>query len=103
MRHDEAMQLASGYAWGCEDTAGLPTRATAENPSGSYAFALAFAAGWDEYNSERRGMMTNVRSAYERWQATSGATIWEAGTRPAKPRTCTVTASATGQVDAWTS
>jgi hypothetical protein len=78
------MQCALGYAWGREDASNARTYEPA-GTTGSCAFAEAFAQGWDEYNQERRGMMTNVRSAYERWQASSGATIFGEHDRPAKP------------------
>jgi hypothetical protein len=86
-RHESAIQLALGYAWGREDAGGTvtagPASGTPQIPSS--AFADAFAQGQDEYDTERRGMMTNVRSAYERWQATNGQTIWDSWARPAKP------------------
>lgn len=84
-----AIQLALGYAWGREDASGTVTAAPATGPSRipSSAFAEAFATGQDEYNQERRCMMTNVRSAYERWQASGGRTIWDEYARPAKPVT----------------
>jgi hypothetical protein len=78
------MQCALGYAWGRADAGNVPTFEPA-GTTGSYAFALAYAQGWDEFNAERRGMMTSVRSAYERWQATRGATIFGEHDRPAKP------------------
>ncbi len=89
MKHDDAILQALGYAWGQEDATGRPPWATPEDPSGSMAFAKAYAQGWDEYNQDRRGMMTNLCSAYERWQATGPdkPTIWDEHTRPAKPAT----------------
>ena len=83
MNKQEATQCALGYAWGVEDTSGIRTAQPA-NITGCSAFADAFAQGWDEYNTDRRGMMTNVRSAYERWQASNGQTIWDEHTRPAE-------------------
>jgi hypothetical protein len=85
MNHNDAMFQALGYAWGHEDASGDCTWATPENPTGSFAFATAYAQGWDEYNEDWRGMMTSLRSAYARWQATGpdNMTIWDEHTRPA--------------------
>jgi hypothetical protein len=87
MQRNEALQHALGYAAGREDGSGQPTAQPGGDlgPSGFVAFANAFADGWDEYNQGRRGMMTNARGAYERWQATGGQTIWDEHERPAKP------------------
>jgi hypothetical protein len=86
MKREAAKEHALGYAAGREDGSGVPT-AQPDQRSGFIAFAEAFADGWDEYNQERRGMLTNARSAYERWQATGGQTIWDEHERPAKPAT----------------
>jgi hypothetical protein len=87
MNRNDAVFQALGYAWGQEDATGRPTWHTTEHPTGSFAFAMAYAQGWDEYNEDRRGMMTCLRSAYERWQATGPdeMTIWDEHARPAKP------------------
>jgi hypothetical protein len=84
MTREEALQHALGYAAGREDASGVPTAQPGER-AGFTAFADAFADGWDEYNTERRDMMTNARAAYDRWQATGGQTIWDEYARPAKP------------------
>ena len=74
---ERAERLASGYAWGREDESFTKT-ATTDDRDGSYLFAQAFAAAQDDYDQGQRGMMTNVRDAYTRWQETGGRTI-EAG------------------------
>jgi len=80
MNSEEAMQCALGYAWGREDASGILTTGPAglagSVPAGWAGFAAAYAQGWDEFNSGRRGSMTSVASAYDRWQATRGATIF---------------------------
>lgn len=56
----------------------LSTPAVTAQPgdeSGDYAFSREFAAAWAEYNLGRRGMMMTVQDAWQRWQATRGATI----------------------------
>lgn len=84
-----SLELALGYAWGREDASGIVTAGPASgNPQiPSSAFAGAYAQGRLEFDTDRRGMMPSVRSAYDRWQATNGATIWDEHTRPAKPVT----------------
>ncbi len=77
MTKQEAMQCALGYAWGREDASGARTYAPA-SISGSFAFAEAFAAGWEAYNTEKRFYMVCARSAYERWNETRGASIFPA-------------------------
>ena len=71
----EATQLALGYAWGAEDFSGTRTISPSDLP-GTLAFAEAFAAGWDDFNAERRHHMTNVTDAYRRWQESRGQTIF---------------------------
>lgn len=73
MNHDEAIQLALGYAWASEDAgrdciAGTPL-----------LFAQAFAQGWQDYRDEQRCSMIPVRDAYERWQASNGLSIFKTG------------------------
>jgi hypothetical protein len=75
MNTAEAHKLASGYAWGCEDSAKVPT-ASPSNVTGDFMFAEAFAQGYADYNANKRASMTDVRSAYTRWQETGGATIF---------------------------
>jgi hypothetical protein len=70
------MQCALGYAWATEDCSGIPTVSPTAAP-GSLTFAEAFAHGWDDFNAEKRGSMTNVRDAYRRWQDSKGAGIFE--------------------------
>jgi hypothetical protein len=78
MNTSDATFQALGYAWAYEDATGKRTWSTEEHPTGSMAFATAYAQGWQEYNDGRRGMMTNLRDAYSRWQATGPdkPTIW---------------------------
>ena len=64
------------YAWGREDSSGIRTACTMEHPTGSYAFGLAYALAYDLYNQELLAHMTNIRDAYNTWQATNGETIW---------------------------
>jgi hypothetical protein len=73
----EAIQVALGYAWGAEDFSGTKTASPTDLP-GTLAFAEAFAAGWDDFNAERRHHMTNVMDAYRRWQESAGASIFAA-------------------------
>lgn len=75
MTHDEAIRTGLGYAWGREDASGVltvgdPNRVT------TYEFAEAYAEGWDDYNSQKRCDMTNVRSAYDHWQSSKGESIF---------------------------
>lgn len=88
MNRDEAMQCASGYAWGREDGTGTATvvpEGTADT-NGSWVFARAFADGYEDYNSEARSSMVNVRAAYERWQGTRGQSIFPEGDSTAEQR-----------------
>lgn len=78
MQANEAHKLASGYAWGREDSTRVRT-VSPSSTSGDFMFAEAFAQGYAEFNAGDRGSMTDVRSAYERWQETSGATIFRDG------------------------
>lgn len=78
MNKNEAMQRALGYAWGREDASGQLT-AGDPNATTTCEFATAYAAGWEDYNTEKRGNMTPVRDAYERWQATGGRSIFRDG------------------------
>ncbi len=75
MTHDEALRLASGYAWGREDVSHVPT----VGDDGGFAFSQAFAAGYDDYNRELRCNMVTVRGAYETWQASAGFSVFPAG------------------------
>ena len=79
MNKSEAMQHALGYAAGREDVSGVKTHNGRDTPDGSgfIRFAEAFAGAWDDYNNERRGMMTNARDAYDSWQRTNGRTIFD--------------------------
>lgn len=82
MTHDEALKLASGYAWGCEDSTRVPTSAPADHltdTDGSFGFSQAYAAGWDDYNTDQRGDMIPVRDAYASWQRSAGFSIFPAG------------------------
>lgn len=82
MNHDEAMQHGLGYAAGREDASGTRTAEVPGDPqmrSGFLAFADAYARAWDDYNTQRRCMMTNCKDAYDQWQATGGRTIWHKG------------------------
>jgi len=72
---EAATQHGLGYAAGREDASGVKTVSPTEAP-GFMAFAEAYAAAWDEYNTEARGWMTNARDAYDTWQATGGRTIF---------------------------
>lgn len=72
----EAIQLALGYAWGREDASGTRTISPTDLP-GTLAFAEAFAAGWDDFNADRRHHMTSVTYAYQRWQESAGVSIFE--------------------------
>ena|ERR1017187_2960238 len=74
VKRSNANDLALGYAWGTEDGTGIKTASAIEG-HGPFAFAEAFANAWEDYNQERRGMMTSVTSAYRTWQDTNGATI----------------------------
>lgn len=75
MTHDEAVRLAGGYAWGREDASDVKTAVTVPI-DGSFAFAGAFAAGYDDFNSQRRSNMIPVKDAYETWQASGGTRIF---------------------------
>lgn len=82
MNRNEAMQHGLGYAAGREDASGTRTAEVPGDPqmrSGFLAFADAYAQGWDDYNAQRRGSMTNCRDAYDQWQATGGRTIFRQG------------------------
>ena len=75
MTRDNAIQCALGYAWGREDASGTPT-AGDPNSVTTMQFAAAFAQGWEDYNTQKRGDMTSVRSAYDQWQASGGKSIF---------------------------
>lgn len=78
MRHEEAMQHALGYAAGREDASGLPTKpglADLQQPA-FFAFAEAYASGWDRYNDEGLHFMVSARDAYDAWQASNGESIY---------------------------
>ena len=75
MKKSEDLQHGLGYAAGREDASGVPT-VSPDDRSGFIAFAEAYAAGWEEYNTEARGFMTNARDAYDTWQATGGRSIF---------------------------
>lgn len=82
MDKSEAMQCAIGYAWGREDQGGTTSPAagkTAVDSTPSLDFAEAFATAQDEYNREQRWFMTNVRSAWERWNVSGGKSIFADG------------------------
>ena len=66
---------ASGYAWGREDVSGIVTKGEA----GSFTFAEAFQAGYDDMDAGKRGFMIPTRDAYDNWQASNGASIFKAG------------------------
>jgi hypothetical protein len=78
VNQDQADYLARGYAWGTEDTTRVATLGD-DTVAGAHAFAVAFAAGWADYNAGRRGSMITVRDAYETWQASAGHSIFKAG------------------------
>ena len=80
MTPEQARYQAMGYAWAHEDVSKVPTSDSADGQNfSSYAFAVAFAQGWEDYNAEKRGFMTCVGRAYARWQATGGRTIFQDG------------------------
>jgi hypothetical protein len=66
---------ATGYAQGREDVSGIVTKGEA----GSFTFAEAFQAGWDDMDAGKRGFMIPTRDAYDNWQASNGASIFKAG------------------------
>jgi hypothetical protein len=76
MTKTEALKLASGYAWGAEDFS-RERMATPEGKtdSPSYLFAVAFADAQEAYNTEKRGVMPSVTSAYATWQMSNGRTV----------------------------
>ncbi len=78
MTHDDAMLTALAYAWGREDASGMRTAPSAQHPQDTtpWTFAEAFAAGYDDYNGEKRAYMTSVQSAYDTWQESRGQTIF---------------------------
>lgn len=78
MTRNEAQRLASGYAWAREDCTHALT-ATTTSASGDWEFSNAYAQGWEDYDNELRGSVPPVRSAYERWQATGGTSIFADG------------------------
>ena len=75
MTRDNAIQCALGYAWGREDASGTIT-AGDSNRTPSAEFADAFAQGWEDFNTQKRGDMIPVKDAYERWQASGGKSIF---------------------------
>lgn len=77
MTKTEALKLASGYSWGAEDFSGERT-ATPEGKTDipSYLFAVAFADAQEAYNTEKRGSMPSVGSAYATWQMSNGKTVF---------------------------
>lgn len=80
MTPEQAKYQAMGYAWGREDVSKVPTADGAGGQSFSgYAFGVAFAQGWEDYNAEKRGYMTCVGRAYDRWQESNGRTIFQDG------------------------
>lgn len=76
MDQDQARNLALGYAWAYEDATGRPTAGGNATAISSATFAMAFTAGWSDYNAAKRGSMTSVQSAYFSWQASGGRTIF---------------------------
>jgi hypothetical protein len=82
VNRNEAMQCALGYAWGREDQGGTTSPADGKTATGSVPsldFADAYATAQDEYNNQQRWFMTNVRSAWERWNVTGGKSIFGDG------------------------
>lgn len=79
MTKEEAMQHGLGYACGREDASGVPTvkGPDPEAITGWYEFAKAYAQGWDDFNRQQSGYMTNCRDAYDAWQASEGKTIFK--------------------------
>ena len=75
MKYTEATQHGLGYAAGREDASGTPTVSPTDAP-GFLTFADAYAAGWGDFNAERRHYMTNARDAYDTWQTSRGLTIF---------------------------
>ena len=78
---EQAFERACGYASGREDASGtktVPAPGSKRGPdSGWLDFADAFAQAQDDYNNERRFVMTNCKAAYERWTSSGGRTIFE--------------------------
>jgi hypothetical protein len=81
MNRNEAMQHALGFADGRETGTGTATAISPAYPhtSGFYAFAEAYAQGWDDYSRQHRSSMTSCRDAYAKWQETGGRTIFSKG------------------------
>jgi len=74
MTAEDAFIKALAYAWGREDGSSRKT-AGDSHKIGYYVFAEAFRDMYADYNAEKRCWATNLRSAYDRWQATNGETI----------------------------
>ena len=76
MTRTEAISHATGYAAGREDASGIRTYGSTADTSGFYQFALAYAAAWEQYNTEQLSHMRNCRDCYETWQETHGCSVF---------------------------
>jgi hypothetical protein len=77
MNANEALQLALGYAWGCEDSTDVKTATDSDVAVGTSQFADAYAKAQDEYDNEQRGHMVPVQVAYKNWQESRGSRIFD--------------------------
>jgi hypothetical protein len=73
---EEAMQHGLGYAAAREDASDVKTIDPTGDGIGFMRFAEAYAAGWEDFNGEKRCYMTNARDAYDTWQTTQGRSIF---------------------------
>ena len=86
MDTEHAMTAGLNYAWGREDASGMPTLNGVSKDTPSFAFSMAYAQGWDDYNQEKRGNMIPVRDAYQNWQASGGTRVFKPGDSTAEYR-----------------